>query len=124
MQKTTTTVIDFPQKALGLSNKISTPHHSLPRRQDDEQKGVDTADAVAFTTCSARVQVRMQLNSLVQTEKDLLILQAAVEKSLTHIRAGRRRHDDTALGAVRQLLTDTNKILNVRVRVPEKSIAS
>jgi hypothetical protein len=105
MQRTFTKVIDFPTK--------SPPPAASSNRDTADLEKVSNAIIIAARG-DRRVQVRVCLDTLEQTEKDLTILQNAVEKALTHVRSGRRRRDDTALAAVRQLLMAVNKMINAR----------
>lgn len=71
------------------------------------------ASIIAEAVGSSRVQLRLPLSTLEQTERDLVLLETAVKESLATVRRSMRSKDVGALLAVRSVLEHTNRRLNV-----------
>ena len=104
MQKiNTTTVIAFPSKNETHPDEVAGP--SQP-----------SFDIVAAAISPVRAQIRVPLNTLDEAELGLVVLQAAVEKSLAQIARVRRSRDEAALVTVRALLEQANRRINSKHR--------
>lgn len=66
-----------------------------------------------------RVQMRVQLDDLVKLERDLSILQGAIERSLTLVRSAKRLGDPAAAEGIRVHLERANRMLNATSAVRE-----